>query len=128
VGTVVLDASLIIAFLYPADAHHRVARQVLAPWLAPEHTVLVPASVYSEILVGPIRTRADDIVERFLSATESRIVAIDRAIARRAAVLRATRSGLRLPDALALATALEHDAAFLTFDTRLQRIAEGLAE
>lgn len=126
-GTVVLDASVIIAFLYPADAHHDIARQVLAPWLRPEHTVLVPASVYSEILVGPIRAHTEDIADRFLSATESRIVAIDRAIARRGAELRATRSGLRLPDALALATALEHDASFLTFDTRLQQIAVELS-
>lgn len=122
-GAVALDASVIIAFLYTPDAQHHAARAALAPWLVPGHSVLVPASVYSEILVGPLRVGAEDIVDRFLGETGSEIVPVDRSIARRAANLRARHSSLRLPDALVLATTHEHAATLLTLDQKLQRIA-----
>lgn len=121
-GAVVLDASVIIAFLYAPDAQHMEAVRILAPWLLLEHDVLIPTSVYSEILVGPLRTGSETVIDRFLAETGSELVPIDQAIARRAAELRVTNQNLRLPDALVLATARERRAPLLTLDRRLQTI------
>jgi predicted nucleic acid-binding protein len=125
VGAIVLDASVIIAFLYEPDAQHEVARTILTPWLASDDRPLIPASVYSEILVGALRTGTQHIVDRFVERTESHIVPIDRPIGRRAAELRAVHRGLRLPDALVLAVAHQYSATLLTLDRRMQWIFEG---
>jgi predicted nucleic acid-binding protein len=51
------------------------------------------------------------------------MVPIDRAVARRAALLRADRQSLRLPDAISLAAAIVTDSALLTLDKKLRQIA-----
>jgi len=51
------------------------------------------------------------------------VVAVDRPLARTAADLRARHRRLRLPDAVALATALTRRAQFLTLDRDLQQVA-----
>jgi predicted nucleic acid-binding protein len=124
VGTVAFDASIIIGFLDPADALHAEAVHRMKPWLTGGNTRLVPASVYAEILVWPLRLRRADQIEEYLAKTGMEVVPIDRSVARRAAQLRAEFQSLRLPDALALATALERDAILLTLDARVRRIAE----
>jgi len=53
----------------------------------------------------------------------SSIVPIDRAVARRAAGLRAQDQSLRLPDAMSLATAVATASALLTLDKKLRQIA-----
>jgi len=65
----------------------------------------------------------DTPVDEFLDATGTRVLAIDRPLARRAAQLRARHRSLRLGDALSLATALEHDAQVITLDQRLRQVA-----
>ncbi len=62
-------------------------------------------------------------MEGFVEDSGTEIVAIDATLARRAAGLRADHRGLRLGDALVLATAIERQAELLTFDERLRRIA-----
>jgi predicted nucleic acid-binding protein len=84
----------------------------------------MPASVYAEVLVGPLRRREEQHIDAFMDRGAIRVIAADRQIARRAAQLRARHSALRLADALALATALEHEAELLTFDRRLRTIQE----
>lgn len=123
-GTVALDASLIIGFLDPADALHPEAVSLMRPWLTGGHTRLIPASVYAEVLVHPLRLSRAERVEEFLLKTEMEIVPIGRSIARRAAQLRADFPSLRLPDAFVLATALEYDAIVLTLDARIRRVTE----
>lgn len=71
-----------------------------------------------------MRQGVAESVDTFLADARIQVLPIDRDIARRAAQLRATYEGLRLPDAFALATALQYHATFLTLDLRLQRIAE----
>jgi predicted nucleic acid-binding protein len=122
VGTVAVDAGVIIGFLDSADAQHADAVALLAPWLAPEHQVFMPASVYSEILVRPLQLDRAQQIDDFIMDARIRVVSIDQSIARLAASLRAQHGSLRLPDALALASAQHHGVTLLTLDQRLQRI------
>ena len=103
----VLDASVVIAFLDPDDALHEAAVVALTEHQHDE--LVIPASVYAEILVGPYRKGAEAVaeVEAFLADFAVRIEAMTPAIARAAARLRSDSRGLRLPDALVLATADE---------------------
>jgi hypothetical protein len=110
VALVVVDASVIIGFLDPEDALHDASVGALSRY---QHDDLeIPASVYAEILVAPYRTGARAVaeVEAFLTDFAVRIEPITAAIARAAARLRSGRKGLRLPDALVLATADEVSA------------------
>jgi predicted nucleic acid-binding protein len=124
VGAVVLDANVIIALLLRSDALHADAVRLMSPAVLAGSALLTPVSVYSEILVGPIRTGTAHVVEGFLSDNGVTIISVDRDIARIAAEFRAQHACLRLPNALVLATALEHKAMVLTFDERTRRIAD----
>lgn len=103
----VLDASVVIAFLDPDDALHQAA--VVALTEHQHDKLVIPASVYAEILVGPYRKGVEAVaeVEAFLADFAVRIEAMTPAIARAAARLRSDSRSLRLPDALVLATADE---------------------
>jgi predicted nucleic acid-binding protein len=125
VGTIILDASVLIAFLQAADAQHERAVGLLTPHLSAGNRLLMPASVYTEILVGPIRSGLDRLVDGFIEDSRVEIVEIDRVLGRRAAQIRAKNSALRLPDALVLATADEYEGTLLTLDLRLRRAADG---
>lgn len=107
---VVLDASVVIAFLDPDDALHDAAVEVFTEYQHDE--LLIPASAYAEILVGPHRKGAEAVaeVEAFLADFAVRIETLTPAIARSAAKARSESRSLRLPDALVLATADELDA------------------
>ncbi len=121
---VALDADLLIAFLDPGDAQHERAVDELRPRLADGDELLIGATVYAELMVRPLQQRSDATVDGFLDAAGVRFVPTDRAIARRAARLRADHPALRLPDAMSLATALGSDATLLTLDKKLQRITQ----
>jgi predicted nucleic acid-binding protein len=117
---------VLIGFLDENDAHHVRAVRELRPWLAAGNTLLLPATVFSELLVGPARLGVHERVEAFVDEAGMEVVPVNRSIARRAAHLRATVQSLRLPDALVIATAVEREASLLTLDERLQRIVERL--
>jgi predicted nucleic acid-binding protein len=53
VGRVALDASVVIAFLDPGDAHHTTAVAELQPALAAGDDLFVGASVYAETIIRP---------------------------------------------------------------------------
>jgi predicted nucleic acid-binding protein len=110
VALVVLDASAIIAFLDPDDALHDAAVDALAEHQHDE--LLIPLTVYAEILVAPYRKGAEAVaeVEAFVRDFAIRIETMTPAIARAAAQLRSQTRSLRLPDALVLATADELEA------------------
>ena len=120
---VALDADIVIAFLDTADDQHATAVAELRPRLAAGDELLAAATVYAESIVRPLQQRADAIVDEFFDAAGISIVPIDRAVARRAAVLRAEHQSLRLPDAMSLATAIVTDSALLTLDKKLRQIA-----
>jgi PIN domain nuclease of toxin-antitoxin system len=118
----VLDASVVIAFLDANDAHHRAAVEAVG---TAGGGLVLPASAYAEILVDPWRTGAHAIavVKRFLAELGVRIEPLTEDIAERAARLRATHRGLRLPDALVIATADALDATALTADRAWSRVS-----
>jgi predicted nucleic acid-binding protein len=124
VAGIALGADVVIGFLDPSDAQHQRAVEELERHLARGEDVVIAATVYAEVIVRPLRQGTDATVDEFLAAARARVVAIDRALARRAAELRARHAGLRLPDALSLATALAAGLELLTLDRSLQRIAE----
>jgi predicted nucleic acid-binding protein len=110
VALAVLDASVVIAYRDPADAVHA---RAFAAFRAHESDALVsPASVYAEVLVGPIRHghAAVASVEEFISDFGMRIAPLTAGVAALAASLRAQHPSLRLPDAFVLATGEESDA------------------
>ena len=94
----VLDASVVIAVRDPADALH--ARAVAAFRTFNADEFVLPASVYAEVLVGPIRNGppAVNSLEEFISDFGMQIAPLTADVATRAAVLRATNPSLRLPD------------------------------
>jgi len=107
-GLTVLDAGVVIAALDASDAHHGAAVSALREARDRGDRLIVAASAYAAALVGPFRKgpEAAAVVDAFLDALPASIEPATRAVARRAAELRATHGGaLRLPDALVLATA-----------------------
>ena len=121
---VALDADVVIAFLDPGDDQHARAVAELRPRLAAGDELLVGATVYAETIVRPLQGGTDATVDAFLDAAGITVVPVDRAVARRAARLRAEHTSLRLPDAMSLATALATDATLLTLDKKLKQIAK----
>jgi predicted nucleic acid-binding protein len=124
VARVALETDLLIAFLDAGDTQHERAVDELRACLTAGDELLVGATVYAALMVRPLQQRTDATVDGFLDAAGVRFVPTDRAIAHRAARLRADHPALRLPDAMSLATALVSDAALLTLDKKLKRIAE----
>lgn len=116
----VLDASVLIAFLDPDDAHHDHAVKALS---VRGHELALPASAYAEALVHPHEQGPAAVahVRSLLDELPIRVEPIDRDIAERAAELRAH---VRLPDALVLATGEVLGADIvLTADERWREIS-----
>jgi predicted nucleic acid-binding protein len=108
VAVAVFDADVLIAYLGRDDANHgeAVARMRIA--LEPRTRRLVSAVNYTEVLIGPLRSRSSAgaaTVDAMLGDLGIETVGVDRVLARRAAAVR-VRTGLKLPDAYALATAV----------------------
>ena len=127
-AAVALDADVLIAFLDAADEQHQAGVDELRPRLAAGDELIVGASVYAEIMVRPTQRGSAAKVDEFLDAIGATVVAVDRAVALRAAQLRARHRTLRLPDALSLATAQSAGAELLTLDNRLRRFAQQPAD
>jgi len=109
-GVVIFDADVVIGFLNRDDAHHdRATDRVEVAQDAGERRCIAAVN-YGEVLVGPARQGELEArrVERFFDDFAFDVVACDRALARRAATVRA-RTGLQLADAFAVATALALD-------------------
>lgn len=120
---VALDADIVIAFLDGGDDQHSTAVAQLRPRLAAGDELLAAATVYAESIVHPLQQGTDTTVDEFFDAAGISIIPIDRAIARRAAALRAEHPSLRLPDAMSLATAIVTESSLLTLDKKLRQIA-----
>jgi predicted nucleic acid-binding protein len=116
---VLLDSSVTIAFLERGDALHRRARAALERHAGAE--LLVSVLTYAETLVRPLAHGGSvlETVEGFMREAILRIEPVTPTIARRAAGMRSTHRGLRLVDALIVATGEEVDAdRILTADAR----------
>ena len=122
-GTAILDASVLVGLLDTEDSHHNRAVHEVDQADRADHPLLTPASAYGEALVafaraGRIKDARDAIAGMGIS-----VVPLTAPIAERAAELRARHDALRLPDALVLATADEHDGSLVTYDERLTHTA-----
>ena len=113
---IVVDASALIAFLNPNDAHHRDAVSLLAEATPP---LIVHPITAAEVLVAPVREGVADAVWADLVAIGVEVdhTAID---PRQLAVLRA-ETGCKMPDCCVIASARNRGAGVITFDERLQR-------
>lgn len=120
---VALDADIVIGFLDPGDDQHAAAVTELRPRLAAGDELLVGATAYAETIIRPLQQGTDATVDQFFDSAGIAVIPIDRAIARRAAALRAKHPSLRLPDAMSLATAIMTDSTLLTLDKKLRKIA-----
>jgi predicted nucleic acid-binding protein len=119
-GVRLLDTSIVIATLNRDEVLHEAASQAVRAE-RDRNTLAISALTYAELLVGPLRAggRALEVVERF--AAQVRIVDLTPEIARRAAEERVAR-GLKLPDAVIVATGLLHADLLLTADARWKGI------
>lgn len=127
----IVDSSVMIAFGAPSDVHHARATALLADALEVGERLFVSAVTLTEILVGAIRVGRAAQVEAIVRRLGVELVPVDHAVARRAAEVRA-RTGLAVPDACVVASALEvvatrgGPARVATFDERLGRVAAEL--
>jgi|Tabmets5t2r1_1033131.scaffolds.fasta_scaffold112953_2 predicted nucleic acid-binding protein len=120
-GLALVDTSVVIGALNRDDALHEAASQAVRTE-RDRHALAISALTYAEMLVGPLRVggRAVEVVERF--AAQVRIVELSADVARLAAELRTGR-GLKLPDAVIVATGLHLGAdVILTADARWKGI------
>ncbi len=119
----VLDASVLIAYFSPLDAHH--ASAVARLRRASGDECIVIASVLAEILVHPYRVGPEAVseVEAALAALRMVVLPIDASLARRAAELRASNTRLRLGDALVIAAGDALNAEVVTADASWSRIS-----
>lgn len=120
---IVLDASVLIAWLDASDAHHHDAVRLL------EHQVsegfATGPITRAEALVVPTRLdRGAEATARF-ARLELGDIPFGADAAERLAQLRVT-TGLRLPDCCVLLAAQDGDGQISTFDDRLGRAAEAL--
>jgi predicted nucleic acid-binding protein len=107
VALTVLDASVLIALLDPNDALHPGATAALTAHAGDD--LQIPASAYSESLVGP--ARSGRVAEARVTATE----------------LRARHPEFRLPDALVVATGAALGAdAIMTADAGWRRLGRSV--
>jgi predicted nucleic acid-binding protein len=108
VAVAVFDADVLIAYLGKDDANHGEAVARMRRALEPGSRRLVSVVNYSEVLIGPLRRGGAGgaaTVDSMLDDLGIETIPVDRAIAGQAAAVR-VRTGLKLPDAYALATAL----------------------
>jgi predicted nucleic acid-binding protein len=122
-GTVVLDASIVIALFDPQDALHAAASSAARRRRDAADDFLLPASVLAEVLVGAARQGDAELASRrsAMIAAFGPPYPLDEEVAVAAARRRARHRSLRLPDALVLATAdVAAATAVLAGDKRWQ--------
>jgi predicted nucleic acid-binding protein len=123
VGTLILDASVLIGLLDTADAHHSQAVDDVEAADVADEKLLAPASAYSEALVSFARAQRIRDARDAIAAMGITVTPMTSRITEAAAELRAAHDRLRLPDAIVLATARDLHARLLTYDNVLASIA-----
>lgn len=119
-GLTVLDAGVIIGFLDSNDAHHPAAHQAMRDARDRADRLVLPASAFAEVLVGPSRKGAKAVasVRGLVQRVPLEVHPLDENIALAAAALRARHTSLKLPDALVIATAGHLNAEHLVTTDR----------
>ena len=117
---IVVDASVLIAFLDPNDAHHSVAVKILEDASPP---LFVHPITAAEVLVAAVRNDVADAVWADLTAIGVEIddTPIDPLVLAKLRV----KTSCKMPDCCVLASAASRNTAVATFDERLRRHANG---
>lgn len=120
---IVLDANVLIAAFNSKDAHHEWAINFITDTAAED--LVISTLTYAEILVNPTR---HGILENFRKSVDSLGYEVAPISAEDAVTIAKVRSetGLRMPDAVVLQTALSNSSALATTDAQVAKIAQGL--
>jgi predicted nucleic acid-binding protein len=118
---IVLDASVLIAYLDGEDDHHAAAETLLAE--AIDDNLAANPLTLAEVLVVPARDGRLDLVRAALRDLEVQELQFPADTAVRLAQLRA-RTGLKMPDCCVLLAAEDAAASVASFDDRLAQAAE----
>lgn len=122
-GSLILDASVLIGLLDRADGHHNRAVDDVEQADQAGRALIAPASAYGEALVAFARAGRTHEARDALASMGIAIAPLTATMAERAAEVRASHKNLRLPDAIVLACAEELQSELLTYDDRLRRTA-----
>jgi toxin FitB len=117
---IVMDASVLIAHLNPADPHHEAATAILLAGTPGQ--MLVHTITLAEVLVGGVRVGHGASMRDDLRAAGIAVAPHDDDEPLRLAELRAS-SGLKLPDCCVLDVAIHHQATLATLDDALAAAA-----
>ncbi len=117
---IVLDASILIAFLNATDAHHSSAKDILSR--SYEEDLGANSMTLAEVLVGPIRAGKSDEAQSAIEDLAIEELPFPVNTATKLASLRAS-SGLKMPDCCVVLAAEESRASVATFDDQLARVA-----
>ena len=117
---IVLDASVLIGFIFDQDAHHAAAVALLRDEAG--NAFGVSPVTLAEALVAPTRLGRVAAAERMLLEIGVNEIALPRDAALQLAKLR-VESGLKMPDCCVLLAAITSNGAVATFDSRLKSVA-----
>jgi predicted nucleic acid-binding protein len=118
---IVLDASVLIAYLDGEDDHHAAAEKLLADTI--DDDLGANSLTLAEVLVVPVRTGSLEVARTALRDLEVHEVPLPADTAVRLAQLRVS-TRLRMPDCCALLAAEDAGASIASFDERLAQAAE----
>jgi len=117
---IVLDASVLIGFIFDQDAHHAAAVALLRDEAG--NAFGVSPVTLAEALVAPTRLGRVAAAERMLLEIGVTEIPLPRDAALQLAELR-VESGLKMPDCCVLLAAITSNGAVATFDSRLKSVA-----
>jgi len=117
---IAVDASVLIAHLDPADAHHQAATNLLRE--ASPTSLTVHGLTLAEVLVGGVRVGQGAAMRQDLRAAGVMVATADADEPLRLAELRVS-SGLKLPDCCVLDLAVRAQLPLATFDDALAAAA-----
>ncbi len=127
-GPVALDTSIFIYFIEEHPRFLPVVEPVFAAVASGGLAAITSTLTLLEVLVRPLRANlpalADEYEQILTNSAGITLIPLDLALLRRAAHLRAT-AGLKVPDSLQLAAALESGCSvFLTGDERIPHVPD----
>ncbi|MCL2736303.1 MAG: PIN domain-containing protein [Propionibacteriaceae bacterium] len=119
--TTVLDANVLIAAMDTKDEHHGVVSDFLRRVVTTD-SLYVPTLTLAEVLVGQVRCGRGEQAEAAIAAIGVTVMSCESLEALRLATLRVA-TGLKMPDCVVLAAALDVGASLATTDKTLAREA-----
>ena len=128
---VVLDTNIVIGILDPDDSLHGCSTRAFREQEDAGSFFSLSAVTWAELMVGALRKgpAAVDALRVFADRAIEDVVMIDTPLAERAAEFRARDLGLRLADALVLATGVQTGAAVvLTGDEKIKKVEPDLVQ